>query len=55
VTWRIADLQMIPLETPRGLTADERALVYFLLSGPLGDDRLRARQTRARRQNWLRL
>jgi hypothetical protein len=39
---------MIALEAPRGLSADERALVDFLLSGPLGDERLRAQAASAR-------
>jgi hypothetical protein len=47
VTWR-ADLEMIPLASPRALTTEERALLDFLLAGPLGDDRLRAQAATAR-------
>jgi hypothetical protein len=35
-------VQLVPLETPRPLTGKERALLEFLLSGPLGRDELRA-------------
>jgi hypothetical protein len=39
---------MVALDTPRGLSAEERALIDFLLSGPLGDDQLRAQAASAR-------
>jgi hypothetical protein len=38
---------MLPLDPPRALTAGERELLDFLLSGPLGDDELRAQAATA--------
>jgi len=41
-------VECIPLANPRPLTANERALIDFLLQGPLGRDELRTQAETAR-------